>query len=158
VESDSAFGGEELQEEAKVLYQEWKRLQDITFQKQIEVGNAQKELNALLAEEGTALFQRQSEQLSELQEKLHKYDHVNTKLERRIRKMADKRAREEERNEEATAEIVELRRQIEEAERETHEVQESIQKSKERHQQVMRSLQESLKRKGITAPSVIVNG
>jgi chromosome segregation ATPase len=158
MQSDNAFRREELQEDAKVLYQEWKRLQDVTFQQQIAVSDAQKELDELLAEEGPAQFERQSAQITELQEKLKKYEHANSKLDRKIKKLTAQRAKEEEaRNEAAAAEIGELKRQIDEAERATREVQENIQKSKERHQQVMKSLQESLERKGIATPSDVVN-
>jgi hypothetical protein len=58
---------EEVQEEAKVLYQEWKRIKDVTFQHQIAVSDTQKELNELLAEEGLAQFELQSAQITELQ-------------------------------------------------------------------------------------------
>jgi chromosome segregation ATPase len=158
MQSDSAFRREELQEEAKVLYQEWKRLQDVTFQQEIAVSDAKKELDELLAEEGPAQFEKQSAQITQLQEKLKKFEHANAKLDRKIRTLTAQRAKEEEaKNEAAAAEIAELKKQIEEAERATKEVQESIQKSKERHQQVMRSLQESLEKKGIAAPSVSLN-
>jgi DNA repair exonuclease SbcCD ATPase subunit len=158
MQSDNAFRREELQEESKVLYQEWKRLQDVTFQQQIAVSDAQKELDELLAEEGPALFERQSEQISALQAKLKKYEHANAKLDRKIKKLTAEREREaQSRNEAAAAEIADLKRQIEEVERTTREVQESIEKSKERHQQVMRSLQASLEQKGIATPQSTLN-
>jgi chromosome segregation ATPase len=153
MQSDNAFRREELQEEAKVLYQEWKRLQDVTFQQQIAVSDAQKELDELLAEDGPAQFERQSNQITELQEKLKKYEHANAKLDRKVKKLAAQREREaESQNGAAAAEIADLKRQIEEVERATREVQENIQKSKERHQQVMKSLQASLEQKGIATP------
>jgi chromosome segregation ATPase len=158
MQSDSAFRREELQEEAKVLYQEWKRLQDVTFQQQIAISDAQKELDELLAEEGPAQFERQSAQIAELQEKLKKYEHANTKLDRKVRQLAAQREKEQaSQSDAAAAEIADLNKQIEEVERATREVQENIEKSKERHQQVMRSLQASLEQKGIATPQISLN-
>lgn len=87
-QSDGVFQREELQEEAKVLYQEWKRLQDFNFQQRIAISNAQKELAELLRDEAVARFERQKGQISELQEKVKQYQHENAKLDRRVKELA----------------------------------------------------------------------
>jgi predicted nuclease with TOPRIM domain len=124
-QSDGVFQREELQEEAKVLYQEWKRLQDFNFQQRIAISNAQKELAELLRDEAVARFERQKGQISELQEKVKQYQHENAKLDRRVKELASERELEDER------EIADLKKQIEEAKRATRVVEENIRKMKE---------------------------
>jgi hypothetical protein len=134
----------ELQEEAKVLYQEWKRLQELTFRQQIAVNDAQKELNELLAEEGPAQFERQTTQISELQEKVKTYQQANAKLDRNVKILTAQSERAAAgQNGAADADIDDLKRRIEEVERATREVQESIRKSKEGCGQVTESVEGS---------------
>jgi hypothetical protein len=153
IQSDEAARSEELQEEAKVFYQEWSRLQDVTMRQQITLSDAQKELDDLLAEDGPALFDKQAQQISKLQEKLQRFEHANLKLRRKIRKLKAEQQRQiEARNADADAKIAELTRDIAETEKATQEVEGKIRLSEERHLQVMNTLRASLKERGIAAP------
>jgi chromosome segregation ATPase len=134
----------ELQEEAKVLYQEWKRLQELTFRQPIAVDDTQKELNELLAEECPAQFERQTTQIAELQEKVKTYQQAIAKLDQKVKILAAQSERGAAgQNGAADTNIDNLKRRIEEVEKATREVQESIQKSKERCGQVTKSLEGS---------------
>jgi chromosome segregation ATPase len=154
MQSDEALRREELQEEAKVFYQEFSRLQDLTMQQQITLADAQKELDDLLAEDGPALFEKQTQHINRLQEKLQRFEYANVKLARKIKKLKAEQQRQiDARNADAEAKIEELTRQIAEVEKETQEVEDKIRQSEERHIQVMNTLQASLKEKGIATPN-----
>jgi aromatic ring-opening dioxygenase catalytic subunit (LigB family) len=142
--SDNALHREELQEEAKVLYQEWRRLQDSAFEKQIAISDAKKELDDALDEEGAVMYDRQAKQIVELSEKLARYEHANRKLAHKIKKLKAER-------EQAVVGggRQEIARQIENVEKETLDIEERIRSAKENHQKVMSSLRASLRAAGV---------
>ena len=151
--SDNAAQRQELQEEAKIIYQERVRLQDLQLQQQITLNEAKKELTELLASDGPAVFERQAKRIEALEEKLRKYEHANKKLAAKVKTLKAKKALEEESAQGAIgSRAAQIRAQIREAEKATEEIEDKIAQSIEKHKQVMKSLQISLLQRDMDAP------
>jgi hypothetical protein len=136
--SDNALQRDELQEEAKVLYQEWCRLQDLTIEQQIALSDAKKERDDGTPEDAPATYDRQAKQIAELTAKVARYEHANVKLAQKIKKLRAAKG------EAAGDSGEEIAQQIEHVEKETTDVEERIRRAKENHQKVMSALQASL--------------
>jgi hypothetical protein len=149
--SDSAAQRQELQEEAKIIYQERIRLQDLQVQQQIALNDAKRELAELLETDGPAVYERQAHKIEALEAKLKRYEHANDKLAAKVKSLKTKKALEEEA---ATGAIgnraAQLRAQIREAERATEEIEEKITQSVEKHKNVMKQLHLTLLQRGIS--------
>lgn len=151
--SDNAAQRQELQEEAKIIYQERVRLQDLQLQQQLALNDARRELQELLESDGPAVFERQAHRIEQLELKLHKYEHANKKLAAKVKSLKAKKALEEESAAGAIgSRAAQIRAQIREAEKATEEIEEKIAQSIEKHKQVMKSLHISLLQKGMDAP------
>jgi chromosome segregation ATPase len=150
--SDSAAQRQELQEEAKIIYQERIRLQDLQVQQQIALTDAKRELAELLETDGPAVYERQARKIEALEAKLRRYEHANDKLAAKVKSLKAKKALEEE---SATGAIgnraTQLRSQIRETESATEEVEEKITQSVEKHKNVMKQLHLTLLQRGIVA-------
>lgn len=148
--SDNAAQRQELQEEAKIIYQERVRLQDLQLQQQITLNEAKKELNALLSSDGPAVFEKQAQKIELLEQKLQKYEHANKKLADKVKALKEKKALEEQSAAGAIGvRAAQIRAQIKEAEKATEEIEEKIAQSVEKHKQVMKTLQISLLQGGM---------
>ena len=151
--SDNAAQRQELQEEAKIIYQERVRLQDLQLQQQITLNDAKRELTELLATDGPAVYERQQKRIEALEAKLKKYEHANKKLAAKVKSLKAKKALEEESASGAIgSRAAQIRAQIRDAERATEEIEDKIAKSVEKHKQVMKSLHISLLQRGMEAP------
>lgn len=148
--SDNAAQRQELQEEAKIIYQERVRLQDLQLQQQITLNEAKKELNELLASDGPAVFEKQAKKIESLEEKLRKYEHANKKLAAKVKALKAKKALEEESAAGAIgSRAAQINAQIKEVVKATNEIEEKISKSVEQHKKVMKQLQISLLQRGM---------
>jgi hypothetical protein len=148
--SDSAAQRQELQEEAKIIYQERVRLQELQLQQQITLNDAKRELEDLLASDGPEVYERQAQRIEALEAKLKKYEHANSKLASKVKTLKAKKALEEESAAGAIGNrAAQIRAQIREAERATEEIEDKIAQSVEKHKEVMKSLHISLLQRGI---------
>jgi hypothetical protein len=139
LQSDKALHREELQEEAKVLYQEWLRLQDCALDQEVALNDAKKELD----DDTSATYDRQARQIAELTDKLEKYEHANTKLAQKIKRMRTGKEGV------AVTDREEIVRKIEDVEKKTLDIEERIRNAKENHQKVMSSVRASLRAAGV---------
>ena len=137
--SDNAAQRQELQEEAKIIYMEKVRLQDLQMQQQISLNDSKRELNDLLETDGPAVLERQEKRIESLEEKLSKYNAINERLASKVRIL--KKTLEEEA---ATGTIGnkanQLRQQIKEAEKATKDIDDKIKNSIEKHKEIMKKL------------------
>jgi len=148
--SDNAAQRQELQEEAKIIYQERARLQDLQLEQQIALNDAKRELAELLATDGPAVFERQQRRIESLEEKLGKYEHANEKLAAKVKSIRAKRVLEEESEAGAIGtRAAQIRAQIRDTERATREIEDRIAQSIEKHKQVMKTLNLSLLQRGL---------
>lgn len=83
--SDAAAHRSELQEEAKVVFQELLRLQDVEKSQKEELADITAEHEDLDRQEGPVAAQRQRERIAALNTKLEKYRQANHKLAARIK-------------------------------------------------------------------------
>lgn len=141
--SDAAAQRQELQEEAKIIYLERIRLQDLQLQQQMALNDAKKELEELLASDGPAKFHAQAQKISELEEKLAKYEHANKKLTDKVKRLKASKMQEQD-GIDGSSKAAMIRKQIRETEAATEEIERKIQESTEKHKDVMKSLQISL--------------
>lgn len=143
--SDSAAERQELQEEAKIIYQERLRLHELQVQQQIDLNQAKQELDDLLASDGPVVYERQARKISELEEKLRKYEKANKKLSDKIQKLKqEKKLQEESQNGAIGSRAAQLKSQIKEVEQKTEEIEQKIRESKEKHEIVMKQIRQSL--------------
>ena len=143
--SDNAAERQELQEEAKIIYQERLRLHDLQCQQQIELSEAKKELDELLSTNGPAVYEKQANKIKLLEDKLKKYEHANAKLAAKIKKLKqEKKIQEETQSGQIGMRAEQLRAQIKEVEDKTAEIEEKIRTSKENHEEAMRRIRQSI--------------
>ena len=143
--SDNAAERQELQEEAKIIYQERLRLQELQCQQQVELNEARKELDELLKTNGPAIYEKQAEKISVLEDKLNKYEVANAKLAAKIKRLKEeKKTQDESQAGQINSRAEELRRQIKEVEDKTAEIEEKIRVSRENHEQVMSKIRQSI--------------
>lgn len=143
--SDNAAERQELQEEAKIIYQERLRLHDLQIQQQIDLNQAKKELDDLLSSDGPAVFEKQARKINELEEKLRKYEKANKKLSEKIKKLKqEKKLQEESQSGAISIRANQLKSQIREVEQKTEEIEAKIKESKQKHEEVMKQIRQSL--------------
>ena len=136
---------QELQEEAKIIYQERLRLHDLQIQQQRELEEAKSELDELLATNGPAIFEKQANKIKNLEDKLRKYEKANANLAAKIKKLKqDKKIQEETQSGQIGMRAEQLRSQIKEVEEKTAEIEEKIRTSKENHEEIMRKIKQSM--------------
>jgi chromosome segregation ATPase len=143
--SDNAAERQELQEEAKNIYQERLRLQDLQLQQQKELSDAKMELDELLRTNGPAIYEKQNQKIKVLEDKLMKYENANARLAEKIRKLKEeKRTQDESQAGQINSRADQLRMQIKEVEDKTAEIEEKIRASKENHEKVMDRIRQSI--------------
>lgn len=135
----------ELQEEAKVVFLERNRLQEIQLQQQIELNNSQKELEDLVTTDGPDTFKKQQKKIAHYDNILKRYKEVNSRYTKKIKAMRAERAMKETADqEEIRQRSEELERQINEAKEARKAYEEKLKKSQDEHEVVMQQLREKL--------------
>ncbi|EAY21157.1 hypothetical protein TVAG_283270 [Trichomonas vaginalis G3] len=143
--SDNAAERQELQEEAKIIYQERLRLHDLQCQQQLDLNQAKRELDELLSTNGPAVYEKQANKIQMLEEKLKKYENANAKLAAKIKKLKqEKKIQEETQSGQVGMRAEQLRAQIKEVEQKTDEIEQKIRDSKEKHEKIMKEIRQSI--------------
>ena len=141
--SDAAAQRQELQEEAKIIYQERIRLENLQLDQQMALNTAKRELEDLISSDGPTKYNEQAQKIVELEEKLRKYEHANKKLAEKVKRLKVSRAQDQEAGT-GGSRASQIRKQIRETEAATQEIERKIQESTEKHKEIMKSLQISL--------------
>lgn len=135
----------ELQEEAKIVFLERNRLQEIQLQQQIELNNSQKELEDLVSTDGPEIYKKQQKKISHYDNIIKRYKEVNSRYTKKIKAMRSERAMKETADqEEIRQRSEELERQISEAKEARKAYEEKLKKSQDEHEVIMQQLREKL--------------
>lgn len=133
----------ELQEEAKIVFQERNRMQDMQVQQQIELNKSKRELDDLINSKGPNTLKKQRKKMEHYESILKKYKEVNHRLTAKIQTMKTEQASRQEFNENEMAErSEEIERQIEEAKQSRLNYENMLRNSQEKHQQTLAQLRE----------------
>lgn len=135
----------ELQEEAKVVFLERNRLQEIQLQQQIELNNSQQELDDLVSTDGPDTYKKQQKKIAHYDNIIKRYKEVNSRYTKKIKIMRSERAMKETADqEEIRQRSEELERQINEAKEARKAYEEKLKKSQDEHEVIMQQLREKL--------------
>lgn len=137
--SDAAAHRSELQEEAKVVYLEMLRLQDLENAQKQELQDVTEEYEDLVAEDGPEATRKRQERLAALKVKLVKYERANHKLAARIKAARANKAFDNDEGRERVAEREkEVESEIEDERVEYEKLQEQVEETKRKHRQELR--------------------
>ncbi|OHT05446.1 hypothetical protein TRFO_26874 [Tritrichomonas foetus] len=135
----------ELREEAKVVFLERSRLQDVQLQQQLDLYESQRELDELVEAEGPNTLKKQKKKMAHYDNIIKKYKDVNSRLTKKIKAMRAVRAAREDVNQaEIKARAEELERQISDAKHARKAYEEKLKKTQEEHVIIMQQLREKL--------------
>jgi chromosome segregation ATPase len=131
--SDRAAQCRELEEDAKIVFQDRLRLRDLQSEREQTLEECEKRLDQLIEAEGPALIPEQEETIKALEEKLEKYRHANQKLKQRLEGQEKMEGKVAER-------IGELERQIEEVREATEKNRGRIEEERLKHSEAIEKL------------------
>jgi chromosome segregation ATPase len=138
--SDTAALYRELQEEAKVIYQEQKRLEDACAHQQAALEESNAELEQLLKTDGPEALTVQIEKLAKLEAKYAKYTRANRRLKKKVTSLQTTKIREDVNADEIQHRAAELERQIAEVHAATAQNLEKYEQSQREHEEVIARL------------------
>lgn len=142
--SDSAAQREELQEEAKIIFMEKRRLTDQLKQEEISLNDMRKERDMLIQNDGPEVFSKQQDRIEQLETKLKKYNRENERLAARVKTLkARKQLEEEAQNGNQGQMANQIRAQIKDIEEKTEEIDEKIRRTVEQHEEILEKLKNS---------------
>jgi hypothetical protein len=140
--SDDAALCRELEEDAKVVFQERLRLEEYQAERRRALAQVQRDLEQLLAIDGPDVLPQLDDTVRALEAKLSKYSNANKKLERRIERLITERSSGEGDDVERRAQ--DLQRQIADVKAATDRNRAKFEDEKRKHEQVVARLREAV--------------
>jgi vacuolar-type H+-ATPase subunit I/STV1 len=134
--SDEATLCRELEEDAKIVFQEHLRLQDLQTELQRKLAECEKRLDDLVETEGPKVIPKQCEVIKELEEKLGRYKRANRKLKKKLEGQRPQQTPEDQ----ISARIGELSQQIAVVEAAKNRNRERMEEARLKHSEAIEKL------------------
>jgi hypothetical protein len=142
--SDDAALYRELEEDAKIVFQERLRLEDYQAECRRTLAQVQRDLEQLIEADGPGALVRQNETVRALQEKLARYMNANRKLKRRLQRLsAERSSTTGTDNQDIERRAQDLQRQIADVKAATARKREELENEKRKHEELIARMREA---------------